>query len=91
MSSLFLGLYGIYMILVAVRGNASEALNLLQEDAPNYLPWLIAILVLAVMNDFETTQPIVKPFIALLVIAFVVKNFSSVQSQVQTIYSMAVK
>jgi hypothetical protein len=87
MTPLFLGLYGVYLILVAVRGNGSALLDLLNRDTSGYMPWLFAIIVLAVLNEFETTEPIVKPIIGLLVLNFFLRNANTVKSQVQQIYS----
>lgn len=86
MTALFLGLYGVYLILVSVRGNGKSLLDLLNRDTSKYMPWLFAIIVLAVLNEFETTKPLVKPIIGLLVLNFFLRNADTVQSQIKQIY-----
>lgn len=88
MTPLFLGLYGLYVVLVAAQGNANQLLALMVRDAPRYLPWLLAIIALAVMSEFDATREIVKPFIALVVLNFFLSNFDAVKSEVSKIYAM---
>jgi len=89
MTSLFLGLYGIFLLLVGARGNTPALMTQLQKDVPNYLPWLLAIIVIAFLSQYETTEKIVKPFIALLILNFFLFNFDTIKSEVEKIYSGA--
>ena len=58
-------------------------------DAPGFLPWAIAIAVLAVMYENQYTQKVAQPFIALLIVTFIVKNFPMLRHQFEQLYSMA--
>lgn len=86
MTSLFLGLYGIYLIAVGAQGNAATLAQMLGEDSPRYVPWLLAIIAIAVLSQYETTEKLVKPFILLLVLNFVLMNFDTIRSEISKIY-----
>jgi len=89
MTSLFVGIYGLFLVLVGVRGNAGALTDELSEDAPQYLPWLIAIVVLALMSEFEGTKTLVKPFALLLLLNFGLSNFETIQSEVSKVYNLS--
>lgn len=89
MTSLFIGLYGIYFLLVGAHSNTAPLITQLQGDVPKYLPWLLAIIVIAFLSQYETTEKIVKPFVALLILNFFLKNFGTIKSQVTGIYAQA--
>jgi hypothetical protein len=79
------GLYAIYFIMVGVRGNATALLDDVQQDGKAFLPWIIAIVVLRAMYGSDTLRPLIKPFIALAALTFVVKNFATVAGQLNQI------
>lgn len=92
MQGLTIGVYGLYLILVGLNGNAGALAGKVQEDAPKFLPWIIAIFVLAFLNSSsEAGRKITGPFIALLVVAFVLKRFDTLKSQSQQLWNMAAK
>lgn len=80
-----IGLYGIYLIFVGYKGNANSFMQLVSEDGPGFMPWLIAIVVLGTAYRSDTLRPVVKPFIALLILAFVLKNWGMLKSQAQQV------
>lgn len=88
MTSLFLGLYGVYFFLVASRGNSTTLMNMIAEDSRGYIPWLFAIIVIALLSENENTAALVKPFVALLILTFVLRNFPTISNEIQTIYAM---
>lgn len=88
MVGLFLGLYGIYALLVANAGNAGTLTNLLGEDLRGYAPWILAIIFLAVLSEFETTKDMVKPIIGLLVLNFFLRNWNTVKSEGNKIFGV---
>lgn len=75
--------------MVGFNGNSSPLLKQGQADAPGFLPWAVSIAVLAVMYENQYTQKVAQPFIALLIVTFVLKNFDTLKSQFQTLYGMA--
>lgn len=77
-----IGLYGLYFILVGYQGNASALMGNLQQDGKKFLPWILAILVLRGLYASETLRPMVKPFMVLALITFVLKNYATVAGQV---------
>ncbi len=89
MPALIIGLYGIYLLMVGVSGNAKTLQQYASADAPGFLPWAISLGVLATIYEIPQTKPLAGPFLLLMAIAFVVKNFETLQSQFRELYSMA--
>lgn len=89
MTGLFIGLYGLYLVIVGVRGNAGALLDLLGQDAPKFIPWILAIVGIAVLSEFESTKPMVKPFIGLLVLNFALVNYETIETQVSQLYNLS--
>lgn len=89
MNVLAIGLYGIYALLVGINGKSGALIDNLKSDAPGFLPWAISIGVLAIANEIPSTQKIVAPFMTLLIIAFVLRNFDTLKSQFAALSSAA--
>lgn len=85
MSYGLVGAYAIYFILVGIKGNASPLYQAIVQDGRGFIPWILAIFVLKAMYSSETLRPVVKPFIGLAILVFVVKNFSTISSQLNAI------
>lgn len=88
---LALGLYGLYLLLVAIKGNGSKFVEQLQTDAPAFLPWLIAAAVLGALYEYDKTRTFAGAFLLLAVITFVTKNFAQLKSQFSGIYSASLQ
>jgi hypothetical protein len=80
-----IGLYAVYFILVGVHGNASKLVTQVQSDGQNFLPWLLAILVLRALYSVDTLKPFVKPFMGLAALTFFLKNYGTIVSQLNQI------
>lgn len=80
-----IGLYGLYLVFVGYKGNQSTLFQMVSQDGPGFLPWLIAVVVLGTMYRSDTLKPVVKPFIALLLLTFVLKNFNQLRSQLKQV------
>jgi len=90
MNGITIGIYGLYLILVGLNGNAGQLAGKVQDDAPKFLPWVIAIVVLAFVNTSgEAGRKVTGPFIALLILAFVLKRFDTLKDQSQQLWNMA--
>lgn len=89
MTGLFIGLYAIYLIAVGVQGNGATLFSNLKTDMPGYVPWLLAIIAIAIMAQSETLEKLVKPFIVLLILTFVLKNFPTIKTQISSIYNLS--
>lgn len=76
-----IGLYGVYLILIGVKSNEAELGALLARDFGHYIPWLVAVAILAALSESEILGPAVKPFALLLVLAFMLKNWSQIVAQ----------
>jgi hypothetical protein len=84
------GAYAIYFILVGIHGNSSKLVTLVERDGKNFLPWILAILVLRAMYNVESLRPMVKPFIGLAILTFVLKNWNNVATQLNQILPASV-
>lgn len=76
-----IGLYAVYFILVGTHGNAKQMVSQVQADGKNFMPWLVAILVLRALYSVETLRPLIKPFIALAGLTFFLKNYGTIATQ----------
>jgi hypothetical protein len=76
------GMYALYFVFVGMRGNAPALMEDVSQDVKGFIPWIIAILVLRGLYGSDTLRPLIKPFIALAVLTFVLKNWATVASQV---------
>lgn len=79
------GLYGLYLIFVGYKGNSSQLMQYLAQDGKGFIPWLIAIAVLSALYKSDTLKPVVKPFVFLAVLTFVLKNWPNMANQINTI------
>lgn len=89
MVSAMLGLYGLYLILVGVNGRVGDLVDLLGEDGRGFIPWVFAILVIALLSENEETKKLVGPFIFLLTLTFVLRNFDTVKAELNEIYKLS--
>ncbi len=85
MSYGLVGIYAIFLMFVGVRGNAGALFTDISEDAQGFAPWLIAILVLRAMYNSDALRPVVKPFIGLAILTFILKNYGTIIGQINTI------
>lgn len=85
MSYGLVGAYAIYFILVGIHGNSSKLVTLVERDGKNFLPWILAILIIRAMYGVEALRPMVKPFIGLAILTFVLKNWNNVAGQLNQI------
>lgn len=83
---LTLGLYALYLLLIAIKGNGSKFVTDFQADAPGFLPWLVAAAVLGALYEYDKTRSFASAFIILAILSFVLKNYSSLSSQFGSIY-----
>jgi RsiW-degrading membrane proteinase PrsW (M82 family) len=88
---LTLGLYGLFLLLVAIQGNSQTLITNLQADAPHFFPWLIVAAVLGGLYEYPPTHGLAASFLLLVVLTFVLINFNNIKSQFGTIYSKAGK
>lgn len=89
MNGLILGLYGVYILTIGFQGKSDALLAEADKDMPGFIPWALAIVALIVMAQTEATEKLVKPFIGLLILNFVLMNFGNLKSEVSELSSMA--
>lgn len=89
MNGLILGIYGMFLMAVGVRGNSDKLLDELNVDAPKFIPWALAIIALVIMAQAPQTEKVVKPFAFLLVLNFVLSNYGNISSEIRKLIEMA--
>lgn len=89
MNGLILGLYGVYLIAVGINGRSEEMLSELDKDVPGFIPWALAIVALVIMAQSEATEKLVKPFVFLLILNFILINFGNISSEIRKLREMA--
>ena len=89
MNGLILGLYGMYLVAVGIRGQSDALLGELDKDMPGFIPWVIAIVALIIMAQNEATEKMVKPFVFLLILNFVLMNFGNISNEVKKLRSLS--
>jgi hypothetical protein len=77
-----IGLYAVYFIMVGMKGNAGAMVTNIQQDGKNFIPWILAILVLRALYSSDTLKPLITPFIVLAGLTFFLKNYATVAGQV---------
>lgn len=89
MNGLILGLYGIYLLYVGMTGKTDAVKAELNQDMPGFIPWALAIVGLIVLAQNDKTEKVVKPFIFLLILNFVLMNFGNLQNEFRKLRRMA--
>lgn len=89
MNILLIAIFGLYIGLVGLNGNSAVLREYIKDDMGGFLPWAVSIGVLAVMSEIPATQRIVAPFLFLLALNFVLRNWSTLVNQYQGIAALA--
>lgn len=89
MNALLLGIFGLYFVGVGFAGNAEQLAAEVKADVPGFVPWAFALAVLLVLSENETTAKFAKPFLALLILNFALRNWGTIAAQSRTLYTMA--
>lgn len=88
MNGLIIGLYGIYILVIGMTGKTDAVTAELNQDMPGFIPWALAIVGLIILAQSDTTEKMVKPFIFLLILNFVLMNFGNLQSEFRKLRDM---
>jgi len=81
MNAVIVGLYGVYFLAVGITGNGRLLSQYLSDDAKGYAPWILGIIVLAVLSNYEYTADLVTPLMLLFLMSFFLRNFPKIQAQ----------
>ena len=85
MNLIFIAAYGLFILLVGANGNARQLVDEAKQDIPGFLPWAISIGVIAIIWEFKETRKLAAPLLGLAVLNFVLKNWSTLQSQFKSL------
>lgn len=87
MSQVILLVLAVYVFMVGYHGHASQLFSQLAKDLPGFVPWLIAVTLLGLLAVNHETGKLVKPFIALIVVAIVIKEWAKISSTGKAFYA----
>lgn len=65
--------------MVGAKRNEIKLIDEIKTDVNGFVPWAIAIAVLAALSEYEETNKLVKPFVALLILNFVLVNYDTMR------------
>ena len=65
--------------MVGAKSNEIKLIDEIKTDVNGFVPWAIAIAVLAALSEYEETNKLVKPFVALLILNFVLVNYDTMR------------
>ncbi len=86
MTSLMIGLYGIYLVAVGVKGNTSRLVTFVETDVQGFVPWLAVIIVILALYDVPSLKGFAEAFAVLIAATFLVSQRSQIVSQFETFY-----
>ena len=79
-------IYAAFLVGVGIRGNSKRLGAQIAKDTPGFVPWLVVVFFLTLLNSNANTKPIVNPFVALAVIGLLVNKRSVIFPETQHIY-----
>ena len=79
-------LIGLYLLFVGYRGNGQQLTGALGQDAKGFVPWVVAVLVLAGVRRIPQLTKPVDAFLMLAVIAMVLKHEGNIATQLKSVY-----
>jgi hypothetical protein len=83
--SLVLGILGIYVLAVVFTGHARPFTHAIGQDTQSFFPWVIAVILLALLAQNDKTKAAVLPIGGLLLLNVILRNFDSIKTQILTI------
>ena len=87
MTDVLLAFLAIYFIAVGGAGNGRELWEDTLEAMPDFLPWVFIIGALGFLAASPYTQKLGRPIVALLLLAYVLKNSGELQKSFDAAYS----
>jgi len=87
MGALATGIAGVYMMIVALRGNGAPLVNSTLGNFGGFLPWTVAIVGLAIAYEVKPLQKPVQLFIVLAMIVIVLKNYQGIDNSMKQLYA----
>jgi hypothetical protein len=87
MTSLMVGIYGLYLIAVGVKGNTSTLISYLDADAEGFVPWLVIVIVLLALYDVPQLQGFAEGVATLVILSFIVSQRSTLVPQFTKFYA----
>jgi len=87
MTSLMVGIYGLYLIAVGVKGNTKTLMLDLQQDAGGFVPWLLIVIVLLALYDVPGMQNFAEAFAVLAMLGLIVNSHSTIIPQFEQLYA----
>ena len=80
MGSVFLALFGVWMVATGYRGNAGPASSFIMAQR-GFVAWMVAVLILYALYDVAVVRPVIKPLITLALVVLIVYKWPVILKQ----------
>lgn len=77
MNAILAILYGVFLILVGVRGNGIALAGALSREG-QFIYWVLVLLVVAALWETETGAQVARPLAFLIVVGFLLRNWQTI-------------
>jgi len=77
MNAILAILYGVFLILVGVRGNGIALAGALSQEG-QFVYWVLVLLVVAAFWETETGAQVARPLAFLIVVGFLLRNWQTI-------------
>ena len=84
MTAILAIIYGVYFVLVGVRGNALGLVNDLSQEG-QFIYWVIVLLVVAALWETETGAQVARPLAALIIVGFLLVNWTKLVTNLRAV------
>lgn len=88
MSTILAITYGLYFVLVGVRGNAPKLLTAI-TDEKQFLLWIIVMLVVAGLWETQKGAEVARPLAILIVMGFLLRNIATLKANAAALANSA--
>jgi len=76
----FLLIIGVLMMVLAVRGNTTYAINLVKADVlgtNGFVMWILAVIVLVSLGHIKSIRPVTDAFLGLVILVIIVYSYKN--------------
>lgn len=76
----FLLLAGVLLMVLAVRGNTTYAINLLKEDVlgtNGFIMWTLAVIIVVSLGNIKSIKPVSDAFLGLIILVIIVYSYKN--------------
>lgn len=84
MTAILAILYGAFLVMIGVRGNAIPFVNALSQEG-QFIYWILVLLVVAALWESELGEGVAKPLVILILVGFLLKNWTTIATNAKQV------